>query len=104
MCRTQDQSGTETIERKKSKLKTPRMYRVIMLNDDYTTMDFVVSVLESIFKKSPVEAVQIMLSVHNRGEGICGIFSKEIAEAKIDLVHKRAKAEGHPLRCSMQEA
>ncbi len=80
------------------------MYRVIMLNDDYTTMDFVIAVLEAIFKKTPAEAVQIMLSVHNKGQGTCGVFTKEIAEAKIDLVHKRAQAEGHPLRCSMEEA
>jgi len=97
-------SGIETISKKKTKLKTPKMYRVIMLNDDYTTMDFVIAVLESIFKKTPAEAVQIMLSVHNKGQGVCGVFTKEIAEAKIDLVHQRARAEAHPLRCSMEEA
>ena len=103
MSKSQEESGTQTIEREKTRLKQPRMYRVIMLNDDYTTMDFVVSVLETIFKMSPAEAVQVMFNVHNKGAGVCGIFSREIAEAKIDLVHKRAQTEGHPLRCSMEE-
>ncbi len=104
MAHDQSDSGTQTVTRKRSKTKEPKQYKVMMLNDDYTTMDFVVSVLETIFRKTPAEAVQIMLSVHQRGQGLAGIYSKEIAEAKIDLVHKRAQAEGHPLRCAMEEA
>jgi len=98
------ESGASTIVKKKTRLKHPKLYRVILLNDDYTSMDFVVSVLEGIFNKSPAEAVQIMLSVHNKGQGVAGIFSREIAEAKIDLVHKRAQASGYPLRCGMEES
>lgn len=81
--------------------KEPRMYKVILLNDDYTTMDFVVSILETIFKKSPAEAVRIMLAVHNQGQGVCGMYPKQIAEAKQSLVHKRARAEGFPLCCAL---
>ncbi len=97
-------NGVQTESREKTKLKEPRLYRVILLNDDYTTMDFVVSVLESIFKKSPAEAVQIMLSVHQKGHGVCGVFAREIAEAKMAMVQERAKAAGYPLRCTMEEA
>ena len=100
----QTDSGTETVSKEKVKVTPPKLYKVILLNDDYTTMDFVVSVLEAIFKKSPAEAVQIMLQVHNNGRGICGIFSKQIAETKIVLVHRRAQTEGFPLRCTMEEA
>jgi ATP-dependent Clp protease adaptor protein ClpS len=96
-------SGTETITRGDTRVKEPSLFRVILLNDDYTTMDFVVAILETIFKKSPAEAVQIMLQVHQRGQGICGIFPKQIAEAKVALVHDRAQQEGHPLRCTLEE-
>ena len=98
-----DSGDTETIIKKKSKLKHPKLYRVILLNDDYTTMEFVVAVLETIFKKSPAEAVQIMLHVHHNGKGLAGVFPKEIAEAKVDMVHRRAKSEGHPLKCVLEE-
>lgn len=80
------------------------MYRVILLNDDFTSMEFVVHILETIFRKSPAEAMQIMLQVHKSGKGVAGIFSKQIAEAKIDLVHQQARGEGFPLRCDMEEA
>jgi len=96
-------SGTETISKEKTKVQKPKLYRVILLNDDYTSMDFVVSVLETIFKKSPGEAVQIMLAVHNKGEGVCGVYPRQIAEAKVDLVHTRAKEDGYPLRCRIEE-
>jgi len=104
MSRSQSSTGTDTISRDKEELKEPKLYKVLLINDDYTSMDFVVAVLESIFNKSPAEAVQIMLAVHNRGRGLCGIYPKEIAEAKIDLVHKRARQEGFPLQCAMSEA
>lgn len=95
-------SGTETVTRDDTRLKEPSLYRVFLLNDDYTTMDFVVAILETVFKKSPAEAVQIMLQVHQRGQGVCGVFPKQIAEAKAALVHDRAQREGHPLRCTIE--
>ena len=103
MSKNSTNSGTETLVKDKVKLKVPKLYRVILLNDDYTSMDFVVSVLETIFKKSPAEAVQIMLRVHNEGKGMCGVFAKQIAETKIAQVEKKARSAGFPLRCQMEE-
>jgi len=97
-------SGVETISKQKTRLKPPKQYKVLLLNDDYTTMEFVIEVLESVFKKNPAEAMQIMLNVHRQGRGVAGIYTKEIAEAKITLVHARASEEGYPLKCSMEEA
>ncbi len=100
---TNEQSGTDTIEREDIRTKLPKMYQVLLLNDDYTTMDFVVAILESVFKKSPAEAVKIMLHVHKQGRGLCGVFTKEIAEAKILMVNNRARAAGYPLKAIMEE-
>jgi ATP-dependent Clp protease adaptor protein ClpS len=97
----QHQSDTATQER--VRVEPPKRYRVLLLNDDFTTMDFVVIILETIFAKSPSEAMQIMLQVHKSGRGVAGIFSKQIAEAKIDQVHAQAKKDGFPLRCVMEE-
>lgn len=99
--RPQHESGTAVAE--KTRTKTPKQYKVILLNDDYTTMEFVVFVLEGVFMKSPSEAIQIMLQVHKSGRGVAGIFSKQIAEAKIDRVHSEARKEGFPLKCVMEE-
>jgi ATP-dependent Clp protease adaptor protein ClpS len=104
MGREEGDTGVSTVTRKKVRTHKPRLYKVILLNDDYTTTDFVVAILESIFQKSPAEAVAIMLQVHRGGRGVCGVFSRQIAEAKVELVHKRAKAQGYPLRCVMEEA
>lgn len=104
MADQENQGGVETISREDVKLKRPKKYKVILLNDDYTTMDFVVMVLETVFNKSPAEAVQIMLHVHNKGRGLCGIYTKEIAEAKVATVHRLARENGHPLKCVMEEA
>ena len=97
-------SGTETLSKDKVRVKEPKQFKVLLLNDDYTTMEFVVSVLETIFKKSPAEATQIMLHVHKRGQGVAGIYPKEIAEAKSVQAQDRARSEGFPLRCSIEEA
>lgn len=88
------------ITKKKEKVNTdrPKPYKVILLNDDYTTMDFVIYILETIFQKSPSEAVSIMLEVHKKGAGVCGLFSREVAEAKVELVHKEANHAGFPLK------
>lgn len=99
----ESEGGTGTVTREETRLKKPKMFKVLLLNDDYTTMDFVVAILESVFKKGPSEATRIMLEVHHRGSGLCGVYSREIAEAKADLVHSRAREEGHPLRCLVEE-
>ncbi|MCX5616809.1 ATP-dependent Clp protease adapter ClpS [Bombella sp. TMW 2.2559] len=89
---------------RKTNLVHPSMYRVILLNDDYTPMDFVVFVLEQFFDKSPDEARAIMLEVHNRGSGVCGIFSYEIAETKVGQVMDLAQKNQHPLQCTLEKA
>lgn len=98
----QNESGTETISKPKSRTKRPKRYKVFLLNDDYTTMDFVVRVLETVFQKTPAQAVQIMLSVHKRGSGLCGQYSREIAEAKVAQVHKLAQQSSYPLKCKIE--
>ena len=82
--------------------RTPR-WRVVLLNDDYTTMDFVVQVLEGLFHHSPAEAVQIMMKVHKEGRGVAGVFPHEVAETKVLAVHQMARSAGHPLRAQMEE-
>jgi ATP-dependent Clp protease adaptor protein ClpS len=84
-------------------LQEPRKYKVLLHNDDYTTMEFVVHVLKSVFSKQETEAIQIMLTVHRNGIGVCGIYTAEVAETKVALVHHMAKKEGYPLKCSMEE-
>lgn len=93
----------ELQEKAGQKSRKPPYYSVFLLNDDYTTMDFVVHVLEKIFKKSTVEATQIMLLVHNQGKGLAGVFTKDIAETKVDKVHRLAEAHAFPLKCKMEK-
>jgi ATP-dependent Clp protease adaptor protein ClpS len=81
----------------------PSMYKVLLHNDDYTTMEFVVQILMSVFNKSIEDSTRIMLNVHRQGIGLCGIFTREIAETKVDTVHALAKESGFPLKCSMEE-
>lgn len=94
----------ETKERAEQKTGKPPYYNVFLLNDDYTTMDFVVHILEQVFHKSPVEATQIMLHVHKKGKGLAGVYVREIAETKADEVHKLAREHEFPLKCSMEKA
>lgn len=82
----------------------PPLYKVVLLNDDFTPMDFVVMILQEYFNKDRRSALEIMLTVHNKGKGICGIFSKDIASTKVELVINHARHEGHPLQCVMEEA
>lgn len=89
--------------KEKVEVKKPSQFQVIMHNDDYTTMDFVVQVLVSVFKKSITDATNVMLDVHQKGAGVCGTYTKEIAETKVALVHSMAKNAGFPLRCSLQK-
>ena len=79
------------------------MYQVVLLNDDYTPMEFVVFVLQEYFSKDMAAATQIMLKVHNEGKGVCGVFSKDVASTKVDLVLTHAHQDGHPLQCVMEE-
>ncbi|MEW6107662.1 MAG: ATP-dependent Clp protease adapter ClpS [Nitrospirota bacterium] len=88
--------------KEKQQIKSPPFYRVFLLNDDYTTMDFVVHILEKVFHKNPVEATQIMLHVHKNGKGLAGVYSREIAETKIVAVHELARQHEFPLKCSME--
>lgn len=85
-------------------LKEPPMYKVLLHNDDYTTMEFVVQVLMQVFHKSVEQATQIMLNVHRRGIGMCGVFTFEVAETKVQTVTRLARENGHPLKCTMEKA
>lgn len=87
----------------KPKLKSPRLYRVIMHNDDFTPMEFVINVLETFFNMSRNIATQIMYEIHTKGEATCGLFSKDVAETKADFVVKFARSYDHPLLCSLKE-
>jgi len=87
----------------KPKLKRPPLYRVILLNDDYTPMEFVVHVLEAIFGHNRENATRIMLSVHKTGKGVCGIYTRDIAETKVTSVNSYARENKHPLLCDMEE-
>ena len=97
---TQDQVVTKT----RKKLKPPTGYKVLLHNDNYTTMEFVVFVLESVFHKSPSDAMQIMLHVHKTGIGVCGVFTHEVAETKVAAVHDLAGQYEYPLKATMEEA
>jgi ATP-dependent Clp protease adaptor protein ClpS len=97
-------TGGQVAEKTRPATKKPPLYKVILHNDDYTTMQFVVEVLEAIFHKSPAEAHRIMMHVHTRGHGVCGIYTHEEAESKVDQVHSRAREQGFPLRASFEEA
>jgi ATP-dependent Clp protease adaptor protein ClpS len=87
----------------KPKTKKPSMYKVILLNDDYTPMDFVTHILQKFFSKTGEEATEIMLHVHRRGVGVCGIFTYEVAETKVSLVMDYARAHEQPLQCTMEK-
>jgi len=90
-------------EEAKPRLKRPPLYRVVLLNDDYTPMEFVVGTIQQFFNKSREQATQIMLKVHREGMGVCGIYPKDVAGTKVDLVTQHARAHQHPLQCTMEE-
>ncbi|MDJ0890709.1 MAG: ATP-dependent Clp protease adapter ClpS [Gammaproteobacteria bacterium] len=92
------------LEEAKPKLKKPPLYKVVLLNDDYTPMDFVVNVLELFFSKPRDQATRIMLQVHTQGKGVCGVFSREIAETKVHQVNTFARENQHPLMCTLEPA
>lgn len=93
----------ELIVKGRQEIKPPPLYKVFLINDDYTTMDFVVHILEKVFHKHPVEATQIMLNVHKNGKGLAGVYTREIAETKTLKVHKLSLQKGFPLKCSLEK-
>ena len=95
-------TGGVAVDEVKPTLKKPMLYRVILVNDDYTPMEFVVLVLQQFFRKGREEAVQIMLNVHTRGSGVCGVFTAEIAETKVRQVLSFSRDNKHPLQCTME--
>src|SRR5579872_4486555 len=95
--------GAAVITRTRTQTKRPNMYRVLLLNDDYTPMEFVIMVLQSYFNKNPEEATRIMLHVHHNGVGECGVFTYEIAETKVAQVMDHARKNQHPLQCIMEK-
>ncbi len=99
---TQKEIKEQTIQRVKPELKKPMMYKVVLVNDDYTPMDFVVQILKCYFNLSEELAVSIMLQVHQQGRGVCGVFTYEIAETKVFQVSKWAQVNEYPLLCCME--
>ena len=92
------------VEESRPKLQPPKQYKVIVMNDDYTPMEFVVQVLMTFFAMDNAKATRVMMAVHTKGKGICGIFSHEIAETKVDQVNEFSRINQHPLMCTMEEA
>jgi ATP-dependent Clp protease adaptor protein ClpS len=98
----QEQHGS-VLEAEKAKVKPPPLYKVMLLNDDYTPMDFVVVVLQTVFAMTREKATQVMLQVHREGMGVCGTFTREVATAKVEQVINIARKHQHPLQCTMEE-
>jgi ATP-dependent Clp protease adaptor protein ClpS len=92
------------LEAEKTRVKRPPLFKVLLLNDDYTPMDFVVTVLQTVFAMSREKATQVMLQVHREGRGMCGTYTREVAAAKVDQVVGIARQHQHPLQCTMEEA
>lgn len=102
MSGTDRQTGEGVLERTRQETKRPELFKVLLLNDDYTTMEFVVEVLEGIFNKAPAEAYRIMMLVHTQGKGLCGVYPYDIAETKVDAVVTKAREHGFPLKAAME--
>ena len=101
---TDHDDATDIATKKKTKTKKPSQYKVVLLNDDFTPMDFVIGILMGIFRKTQQEATDIMLNVHETGIGVAGIYTFEIAETKAAQVLDTAKRQGHPLKCTLEKA
>jgi ATP-dependent Clp protease adaptor protein ClpS len=96
--------GAVVVEKKRARTKPPGLYQVVMLNDDYTPMEFVVMILQQYFQRDLETATQIMLKIHHEGRGVCGVYPKDIAATKVELVLAAARRDGHPLQCIMEAA
>lgn len=97
-----DQAGTALVERVKPKLRKPRLYRVVMMNDDYTPMEFVVHVLEDFFNMNREMATRVMLKVHTEGKAVCGVYTRDIAETKAEQINQYSLENEHPLLCQIE--
>ena len=104
MAGTERQTGDEVLERTRLETKKPELFKVLLLNDDYTTMDFVVHILEDVFNKPPAEAYRIMMQVHVNGSGIAGVYPWEVAETKVETLTSLARQAEFPLRAAIEEA
>jgi ATP-dependent Clp protease adaptor protein ClpS len=102
--KTDRRGDLEVLERRQHKTERPRLYKVILHNDDYTTMEFVVLILMEVFNKTRTEATQIMLHVHTKGRGVCGEYPRDVAETKVSRVTDAAREGGYPLLCTMEPA
>ena len=96
--------GSVVVERQRARTKPPRLYQVVMLNDDYTPMEFVVMVLQQYFQRDLETATLIMLKIHHEGRGVCGVYPKDVAATKVEMVLAAARRDGHPLQCIMEAA
>lgn len=103
MSENNEWSEGQIVDESKTKLTPPRLFKVILYNDDYTTMEFVTEILMSVFHKSSNEAERIMLDVHKKGQGICGIYTRDVAVTKVSEVHEKARQNEFPLRCGCEE-
>ncbi|MCG5072990.1 ATP-dependent Clp protease adapter ClpS [Paraburkholderia tagetis] len=99
-----DKQDSTVVERQEQKVKPPSMYKVVLMNDDYTPMEFVVMIVQEYFNKDRETATQIMLKVHREGRGVCGVYTRDIASTKVEQVVTHARQAGHPLQCVMEEA
>ena len=103
MAKDKTTSREDILTREREKLQEPHLYKVLLHNDDYTSMDFVVMILETIFHKTTDEATRIMLNVHHQGQGIAGVYTREIGETKVASVHRMARKNQYPLKCSLEQ-
>ena len=97
-----NETDGQVLERTRQETKKPELYKVLLINDDYTTMDFVIQVLEEVFHKGPAEAYRIMMMVHTQGKGLCGMYPHEVAETKVATVIEMARSVGFPLLAAME--
>ncbi len=103
MGKTKSGQQGETLAKKREEVQEPPLFKVLLHNDDYTTMDFVIMVLETVFGRDTTEATRIMLNVHHQGHGVAGVYTREIGETKVAVVHRMARKNQFPLKCSLEK-